>query len=455
MRNASAAGLRLVAGHEQARGDERLGGVGHLATLVGLGVGVGVGEHRQLVGERGELDLGHARQLELGVQRRLGRVEHERVGTGLGIVRARVGPAVERAAERAAVGARHAPRHRDRHRASRRRSAGACRPPRPRRRGAATTRRPTGRRSAGKRRPACRAPRRRWRRDPPGLAPRPPIRPGSRCSRGGSPRAAPTLACRRREAPRISRTRAGSARRLLDRARAVRGHAPRTSDRGCRFCRVRPIKDLMSARTEALDRPMVDRGRRARSPRALRRRGRHWLPKGQMLPEHIWRRRHSTIVALVWLHAAGLFAFGLSQGRPVPHMLVDISPILVAAYIAGSETMQHEAARRRRVVRARDLLGGARAPLGRRHRGALPLLRGDRDPHALPGLDAVPGRDRLRRGPPRPDGRARAGERLQPPRRDQRTPGSGRSSTAASCSPRAPRTSSPGARTRRSCCATR
>jgi diguanylate cyclase len=95
----------------------------------------------------------------------------------------------------------------------------------------------------------------------------------------------------------------------------------------------------MSARTEALDRPLVEAddtpGRFARYVAAAR----HWLPKGQLLPEHIWRRRHQTIVALVWLHAVGLFAFGMSQGRPVPHMLVDVSPILIAAYISGSELM--------------------------------------------------------------------------------------------------------------------
>jgi diguanylate cyclase len=94
----------------------------------------------------------------------------------------------------------------------------------------------------------------------------------------------------------------------------------------------------MSARSEALDRPLGD----PYEVRGLRRyvaAVRQWLPKGQMLPEHIWRRRHQTIVALVWLHAAGLLAFGLSQGRDIPHMLVDLAPILVAAYVSGSEAI--------------------------------------------------------------------------------------------------------------------
>jgi hypothetical protein len=36
----------------------------------------------------------------------------------------------------------------------------------------------------------------------------------------------------------------------------------------------------------------------------------HWLPKGQLLPEHIWRRRHAAIVWLLWIHVPALVAFG-------------------------------------------------------------------------------------------------------------------------------------------------
>ena len=50
---------------------------------------------------------------------------------------------------------------------------------------------------------------------------------------------------------------------------------------------------------------------------------RHWLPKGQLLPEHIWRRRHQTIVWLLWCHVVGLTAFGLFQGQSVPHMMLE------------------------------------------------------------------------------------------------------------------------------------
>ena len=61
----------------------------------------------------------------------------------------------------------------------------------------------------------------------------------------------------------------------------------------------------------------------------------------------------------------------------------------------------HEGAHHRRVVRADHLLGRAGRPVGRDHRGPLPLLRDDRRSHPVPGLDAVPGRDRLRGRPPR------------------------------------------------------
>src|SRR5919112_6066153 len=38
------------------------------------------------------------------------------------------------------------------------------------------------------------------------------------------------------------------------------------------------------------------------------------LPQGQLLPEQSWRRRHRGIVALLWLHAVGLFWFGMLEG---------------------------------------------------------------------------------------------------------------------------------------------
>jgi diguanylate cyclase len=64
---------------------------------------------------------------------------------------------------------------------------------------------------------------------------------------------------------------------------------------------------------------------------------RQWLPKGQLLPEHIWRRRHRTIVWLLWAHVPALFAFGLWQGQPVFHMVQEVGLIAAAAWLAGME----------------------------------------------------------------------------------------------------------------------
>ena len=63
----------------------------------------------------------------------------------------------------------------------------------------------------------------------------------------------------------------------------------------------------------------------------------NWLPKGQMLPEHIWRRRHAAIVWLLWLQTPALIAFGVLQGQTLPHMLQEGGIIAAAAWLASSE----------------------------------------------------------------------------------------------------------------------
>jgi diguanylate cyclase (GGDEF)-like protein len=62
-----------------------------------------------------------------------------------------------------------------------------------------------------------------------------------------------------------------------------------------------------------------------------------WLPRGQMLPEHILRRRHHTIVWLMWIHVVGLTAFGLLRGQTVPHMLLEASILTAPAVMASAE----------------------------------------------------------------------------------------------------------------------
>jgi hypothetical protein len=62
-----------------------------------------------------------------------------------------------------------------------------------------------------------------------------------------------------------------------------------------------------------------------------------WLRQGQLLSEHVWRRRHKTIVALLWLHVFGLSVYGLFRGYGGLHVLLDAIPVALAAAAAGSE----------------------------------------------------------------------------------------------------------------------
>src|SRR4051812_28301239 len=67
---------------------------------------------------------------------------------------------------------------------------------------------------------------------------------------------------------------------------------------------------------------------------------RQWLPEGQLLPEHVWRRRHRVIVRLIWLHALGLTAFGLLRGFPLWHALLEGGVVAVFGVVAASERLR-------------------------------------------------------------------------------------------------------------------
>ena len=190
----------------------------------------------------------------------------------------------------------------------------------------------------------------------------------------------------------------------------------------------------------------------ARALEALR----HWLPKGQMLPEHIWRRRHQTIVWLLWLHVVGLTAFGLFQGQSRPaHAPRGQRAARAPRCVASSERVGMKlrvAAASFGLITASAMLVHLWGGVIEAHFhffvmiGVLTLYQ-----DWMPFLVAI-GYVVLHHG---------VVGVIAPASRSTTTPtrsrirGGGRSSTAGSCSPRAPRTSSPGARTRTSCCATR
>ena len=69
----------------------------------------------------------------------------------------------------------------------------------------------------------------------------------------------------------------------------------------------------------------------------------HWLPKGQLLPEHVLRRRHRSIVILLWLHVPALFAFGILMGNSVLHTGIDVSMVALCGVGATLERFRLKA----------------------------------------------------------------------------------------------------------------
>ncbi len=81
------------------------------------------------------------------------------------------------------------------------------------------------------------------------------------------------------------------------------------------------------ARAPGRDRPVPERPRL----RALR----SWLPQGRMLPAHLTRERHRTIVGVLWAHFPALALFGVLGGDSIAHVALDTSPVLALAVLAG------------------------------------------------------------------------------------------------------------------------
>src|SRR5919107_2773627 len=67
------------------------------------------------------------------------------------------------------------------------------------------------------------------------------------------------------------------------------------------------------------------------------------LPQGQLLPEQSWRRRHRGIVVLLWLHAFGLFGFGLLEGVGAVASGSGSLVVAVAAVFASVEVLGRRA----------------------------------------------------------------------------------------------------------------
>ena len=58
------------------------------------------------------------------------------------------------------------------------------------------------------------------------------------------------------------------------------------------------------------------------------------LPRGQLLPDALWLRRHRGIVYLLGFHAVGLTAYGVSEGFGVAHSFLEGGVVAAAALVA-------------------------------------------------------------------------------------------------------------------------
>jgi PAS domain S-box-containing protein len=59
------------------------------------------------------------------------------------------------------------------------------------------------------------------------------------------------------------------------------------------------------------------------------------LPRGQTLPDDIWKRRHRGILALLWVHVVALPIFAISQGYGVVHSVGEGSLLALPALLAS------------------------------------------------------------------------------------------------------------------------
>ncbi|MDP8957140.1 MAG: HAMP domain-containing histidine kinase [Actinomycetota bacterium] len=62
---------------------------------------------------------------------------------------------------------------------------------------------------------------------------------------------------------------------------------------------------------------------------------RRTLPRGQTLPDDVWRRRHRAMLTILWLHAPGLTIFGVLQGFGVEHSVLEGGIVAGIAVIAS------------------------------------------------------------------------------------------------------------------------
>src|SRR5580765_6390999 len=65
--------------------------------------------------------------------------------------------------------------------------------------------------------------------------------------------------------------------------------------------------------------------------------GLDYLPKGQSLPESVWRVRHRTLQHLLRAHVVGIFIYALATGNSLAHSLTESG---IIAFFAVASTVE-------------------------------------------------------------------------------------------------------------------
>ena len=60
--------------------------------------------------------------------------------------------------------------------------------------------------------------------------------------------------------------------------------------------------------------------------------GLDYLPKGQTLPEGVWRVRHRTLSHLLRAHVVGIFIYALATGNSLAHSLTEAGERIIQLY---------------------------------------------------------------------------------------------------------------------------
>src|SRR5579859_2114678 len=80
------------------------------------------------------------------------------------------------------------------------------------------------------------------------------------------------------------------------------------------------------------------------------------LPRGGMLPEATWRKRHFGILGLLWLHVAGFAIYALIGPNPADLLWHDLSEVVIIAILAGLATWQGNGRQSRTIFASAGLI---------------------------------------------------------------------------------------------------